>query len=1216
MNYSFEFNSSAMGRIQPFEYSYATTNEYAFTYSRDILSDLSKFNAPIFVARKRRGIFSYDKTLLAKRTDSEFRIQDDIKHGIKNNNGFVIHDELSINEERNEVFTLDDTFANKYILLIIFKDILAHQDSNGFNIYDNYFGEKYIPKKITIVKLKGLNKYFSLEVYDDYFLTNYDKELNVYRNIILNKPISKLNVYDNLFVNRPDNILSIYKTISLNRPINNLNIHDDINLYKPINELSIYDDYMVSRIKDDILSIYNYYYIERPVKEMSINSNTSLSRINSSNMFIKNDISIAKITSKLDINLYKQVNVKINSNDFSISDFITLSKKYKNLHDIEKNIYMSLNPEKTYLYKELSTMIKQKKKTSIQYKIPKLAKYKKRFIKSRDIILGYHAKRKFCFRKENLFVYKFNHDIFIKEDIVLSKDKHKFIVNKTESFLESSKKEFIIKDDTEFLYKDRHEFTIKNDSIFLYKDRHGFRIFHDDLHLRQLDKIRKGFRINDTEVYLYKDRHGFSISNTNNYLKKERKGFSINDTETYISKIRKGFVIDNYTDFIYRDKYHISINITDAVLTKSELPVGIIIHNNTIGLIMSEKDLYKEQDNQFLSIKSKNTFSNNTELFLERDIKRTDTLNNLFVITERKKAFIEYYHNLMLSKNAKSCLINMSNAFVEKESKHDIIYENIINVTKHYKKAFIENTIVLDKNTKELFVNHKNLFLDKIIKHIYLYKNIYVDAPLKNITLTNEIWINKNIYLANVFKDDFVSKDIYEAYITENDISVNKAEYEAIKNTYLSANIKQKELYKSKETSLTKEINKANVNNYIFITKHQYETNEYVSEMMHMQKIIKDLEKPVEKTYNWAYVYQYEDPIDPNYDYYGIDELLLPEKDIDYSSFEEAIFNKKTMMPRKPIKIIDNNTFIAKYPIKHPTPDYEEIGIVYIDVPTDLMYTIFTKFYQVWYANIFKFGNMSMVDSLKLMLDYMYSYIVTTYSGSEYLEPALRVFRQIRWFGETSVMHNAQYKITCEYEDLKSNLQTGECMIKNQLSGFYVDTNLKVLSTESTSIGHEAYIKLYASNREDSQITFSVSFTGGAIDVYINGLLVDTIYSNHSLISYDLPATDDENEIILKRSASNNIGYCYIGNIIIKKGTYKNLNIEYDPELKAGNMPLNDIVNKMVILANMYDDEQEAFNKFREGNLAVSELYKRLENYWELHHANKIKGKRLTIKET
>ena len=413
-----------------------------------------------------------------------------------------------------------------------------------------------------------------------------------------------------------------------------------------------------------------------------------------------------------------------------------------------------------------------------------------------------------------------------------------------------------------------------------------------------------------------------------------------------------------------------------------------------------------------------------------------------------------------------------------------------------------------------------------------------------------------------------------------------------------------------------KEKYKSDINEYVFVTKQQYITNPYVSEMMHMQKIIKDLERPVEKTYNWAYVYQYDDPIDPNYDYYGIDELLLPEKDIDYSSFEETIFNKNTMTPRNPIKIIDNNTFIAKYPIKHPTPNYEEIGIVYIDVPTELMYAIFTKFYQVWYANIFKFGNMSMVDSLKLMLDYMYSYIVTTYSGSKYLEPALRVFKQIRWFGETSVMHNAQYKITCEYEDLKSNLQTGKCMIKNELSGFFVDKNLKVLSTKSTSIGQEAYIKLCASNREDSQISFSVSLTKGNIDVYINDIHVDTIYSNHASITYDLPATDTENIIMLKRSTSNNYGNCYVGNIVIKNGTYKNLNIEYDPELKAGNMPLNDIINKMVILANMYDNEGEAFEQFRKGNLAISELYKRLENYWELHHANKIKGKRLTIKET
>jgi hypothetical protein len=259
---------------------------------------------------------------------------------------------------------------------------------------------------------------------------------------------------------------------------------------------------------------------------------------------------------------------------------------------------------------------------------------------------------------------------------------------------------------------------------------------------------------------------------------------------------------------------------------------------------------------------------------------------------------------------------------------------------------------------------------------------------------------------------------------------------------------------------------------------------------------------------------------------------------------------------------------------------------------------------------------MSMVDSVKLMLDYMYSYITLNYSGTEYLEPALRVFRLIRWFGETSIMHNAQYKITFEYEDLKSNLQSGICLIPNDMIGMKINTSLKVIESDSTYFNNDAYIKLYVQNREDTQITFSISFTGGVTEIYLNDDLIDVLYSNQPSVTYDLPETSDTNEFVIKRSASSNQNVCYIGNIIVKKATFKNLNIAYDPELKAGNMPLNDIVNKMVILANMYDNEAEMFDMFRKGNLGISELYKRLQNYWELHHADKEKGKRLTIKET
>ena len=481
--------------------------------------------------------------------------------------------------------------------------------------------------------------------------------------------------------------------------------------------------------------------------------------------------------------------------------------------------------------------------------------------------------------------------------------------------------------------------------------------------------------------------------------------------------------------------------------------------------------------------------------------------------------------------------------------------------------------------------------------------------------LYKDAWINKNSYNIYNSKNISVVKDIYEVSLINDEVTIDKVEYDVTINKYVNTIASTKESYINKDKIITKNNKNTNVNKYVFVPKEQYKTNPYVLEMSHMQKIIKELEKPVEKEYNWVYVYHYDDPINPNYEYYGLDELLLPEKDVDYSSFEDVIFDKENMIPKNPIKIIDDNTFIAKYPIKHPIPNWEEVGIAYIDVPSELMRALFMKFYQIWYANIFKFGNMTMTSSLTLMLEYMYSYIVTNYSGTVYLDSALRIFRLIRWFGETSVMHNAQYRITCEYEDLKSNLQTGVCMIKNELTGFYIDKKLSVLSTESTLIGYDAYIKLYAMNKVESQISFSVSFTGGNLEVYINDELVDIIYKNYAHVSYELPIAEIQNEIVLKRSGRNNIGYCYVGNIIITNGTYKSLNIDYDPDLKAGNMPLNDVVNKMVILANMYEDEKQMFDQFRRGNLAVSELYKRLENYWELHHANKIKGKRLTIKE-
>ena len=1172
-------------------------DDYSFAYKHkhELFYDNYKF------IYKHKHETNYNNFIIINKNKHEMFYDSYFLHGNLNTNKLDIYKDYFCNKDDKGIFTIKDYFgkeirkgfsilnkeltANKSILLNIFNEnITAYYNKSSFNIYANkYFIKKDTLKIMPITELKTFNMESSLKIYDNYLLCNENKStLKIYKNAI--------------FINTKEKEISIYDTVLIHKLISQITVNNNITLNNKDNALSVYDNHCLNKIDNEVFTNKEYVSLQRNVNKIFVNKNTVMDYISNKS----NNISLYKQESVKDckaftINIYdyyvmqnKTKKVHINNglslkaidgeiffqNGFSL--FKDNRKMFYNNHDLYGDLDASqLNTYKGYF------LNKREDKSIIQNILLQLTKDKEEILPINN----------------DIFLYRYNHNVFSQKLISMFKDKNGFGINNTDLSIKLPKKGF----------------EISNTVLIFGLLKKGFIINN----IKTLKRKKSGFSINELEKYLYKKRNGINPDNYDYFLNNNKNGISIDNTIKAIEQIRKGFIVDNHTKNIYRDRCSMSINITEADISKIKIPIGISTDNNTIGIMLPNKKGYKQNDEQTLSLDPKEIFTKNTEIFLEKEKYRLNkNLNNIFLITEQRKTFLEYYHNIMLSKNIKHCLLNITNQSFEKKIKNSIIDSSIINISRKYKNAFIEYNISIFKGDEKLLKNNTDNFYKKSTKEGYFYSaEIYLKHTQRKSMYSNNIWISKELYTADKFKYTFMSDNIYEICIIDNNVCIDKAKYNATKNIYFSVDIKLKETYKTQDTLITKKEKNTDIDNYVFITKQQYDTNPYVSEMTHMQKVIKDLEKSIDKKYDWVYVHQYEDPIDPNYEYYGLDELLLPEKDVDYSSFENAIFNKETMTPKRPVKILDDNTFIAKYPIKHPTPNYEDVGIVYADVPSELMYAIFTKFYQIWYANIFKFGNMSMVDSLRLMLEYMYAHVVTTYSGTEYLEAALRVFRQIRWFGETSVMHNAQYKITCEFEDLKSNLQTGECMIKNELYGFSINKKLKVIVSDPTSIRQDAYIKLYTANKGDSRITFSVSLTGGILEVYINDELIDTIYSNHPSISYELPATDTENIIVLKRPERNNIGYCYVGNIIIKNGTYKNLNIEYDPELKAGNMPLNDIVNKMVILANMYDNEQEVFEQYRKGNLAVSELYKKLENYWELHHANKTKGKRLTIKE-
>ncbi len=396
------------------------------------------------------------------------------------------------------------------------------------------------------------------------------------------------------------------------------------------------------------------------------------------------------------------------------------------------------------------------------------------------------------------------------------------------------------------------------------------------------------------------------------------------------------------------------------------------------------------------------------------------------------------------------------------------------------------------------------------------------------------------------------------------------------------------------------------------------------------EKARKEIEEFLSDFGNWAWVYETPSPFESKV--YGIDELLLPEEDPRYEQFEDIIFDKETMTPRDPIKVLGPTSFLAKYPIEMPVEEYADVGVFYDDsaqkweqyfgIETDVMKDIYLKYYQIWQAKIFEFSTMTMVQSTKKMLEYLYTWIDMYYPVDK-MQQALRVFRQIRWYSESAVIRNSQYIISYEYDTLKSNLHTGVCHVPNDLDSItnptmYVDKKNAVIRNDKAFLGQDAHVTFEIDVQKNTYIKFDLytEYGKGTALIYLNGTLVRACTSAALGIIIQLPYTGSVNSVTIIKTGVNNIGEFYVGNISVPNATFKNLSIEFDPVLRAGNKPLEEVAKKMIACANLYADKNEMYAVIKRSSLGFSETYRQMNDYWKLHHQDKAKGKRLTIKQT
>lgn len=395
------------------------------------------------------------------------------------------------------------------------------------------------------------------------------------------------------------------------------------------------------------------------------------------------------------------------------------------------------------------------------------------------------------------------------------------------------------------------------------------------------------------------------------------------------------------------------------------------------------------------------------------------------------------------------------------------------------------------------------------------------------------------------------------------------------------------------------------------------------------EKSRKEVEEFLSDFGNWAWVYETPSPFDSKV--YGIDELLLPEEDPRYEQFEDIIFDKESMIPRDPVKMLSPTSFIARYPIDMPIEEFADIGAIYDDsaekweqyfgIETDVMKDIYLKYYQIWQTKIFEFSTMTMVQSTKKMLEYLYTWI-DMYYPVEKIPQALRVFRQIRWYSESAVIRNSQYIISYEYDTLKSDLHTGVCHIPNDLDAvtnptMYVDKQNAVIRNNKAFLQQDAHVTFEIDNQKNTHLKLDLytEYGKGTALIYLNDKVERVLTSWVRGIIIQIPYTGTTNRVTIIKKGTNNVGEFYIGNLSIPNATFKDLTIEFDPVLRAGNKPLEEVAKKMIACANLYADKNEMYAVIKKSSLGFSETYRQMNDYWKLHHQDKVKGKRLTIKQ-
>lgn len=792
-----------------------------------------------------------------------------------------------------------------------------------------------------------------------------------------------------------------------------------------------------------------------------------------------------------------------------------------------------------------------------------------------------------------------------------------------------------------FSWKDNNKISV-NANIFINKYSKKIALYNDG----KYESLESHWKNLDIYKYLYVNKYKRDVS-----LYSEKQVF-INETNhnigLYIQEMihREYKIIETFIDETFLNASCKEINVYNRGIEQFINKLSFIPYYSTEDIFINNvrKSIITQENDAFLikELFEESLYSNssNTIIFINKNVRDIVTNNIIKAIRKNKSGNVITRQSFM-TKIQFNMQLYGENLLCDKlsEKASFIEYLNISAIKDRIRTRFYNDSIYICKDNKETMLLD-NEFINKEEKMVSRSDSLSMHKKQKYLSKNkfNE-FLHKNAVLFDRFQELEWFTYSRLAFFQQN-LSIYKRNKESFKNTEEEWVTQQKQAFKEKGIEFLDILKIAqyasqpeNLQKYqrhiskydgSFVSKQILA--DYMPEVEELQKIISEVDI-ISDIKDFAWVYEEDDPYD---DPFKIDELLLPENDSRYEDFEDIIFNKETGKPRSTVKVIDDYTFIAKYPIHYPIKDennenaYENIAPKYLEVRTGIMKKVFLGYYKLWQDNIFDFSRMTIPQSAKKILDYLYAWILMSFAQEDIPE-ALRVFRMVRWYIERGIVECSEYQITYKPDDLTTGtlsktLTDFPCSLSindNLTPTMYIDTVLHVIRNNPAYMLQECGLNIYIENGRDTSISFYLN-TESPTDIMLNdGILEHISLPFHGRLVYNIPYTGDTNIFTIRKlGVDNNDDKFFIGKIVIE-GVGKNgeLDIQFNPKLQ-GNKLLNNVSLKVLSVMNLYEDNSKLFESLANGNIHLDVVYDKMQKYWDLHHQHKDKGKRWMIKRT